>query len=699
MQFYGMKKRIGISYSELAFQNYWQWFSPADLGEDTELVLLSFEKDNREDFYTCDGFVLTGGVDVHPALYGGKTSYPNSPEAHLPDRDFFEASLYRFAKQRRLPVLAICRGLQLVNVLEGGGLQQDLGEENSFHRKETTLDKEHLIRVVEGSLLHATSGNATGVVNSAHHQAIHPEEMAPSLMVNAWDEKGGVIEGIEYNDKVSNGFLLGVQWHPERMNNRSESPFSKNLKARFLAELKKTTMDKLQIINPATEEVIGAVQTDNKTTLEEKYKRLKSGQKDWAAVALEKRVAVLKAFAALLQENKESLAATLTAEVGKPLHQSRNEINGACTRIEWLVKNAPRYLADEWMTDEEGLKEQIRYEPLGVVGNISAWNYPYLVGVNVFVPALLAGNSVLYKPSEYATLTGLQIEKLLRQAGVPEQVFAVAIGGAAVGEALLDLPLDGYFFTGSHKTGRHIYTRVAQKMVPCQCELGGKDPLYVADDVADIAAVAAATADGAFYNNGQSCCAVERIYVHKNIYDRYLQAFVREVEGFKSGSPTEDGVYLGPLSRRDQVAVLEAQIADAVSKGATVLTGGKKREGRGYYFQPTVLADVNHDMAVMRDESFGPVIGIMRVGSDEEAVRLMQDTDYGLTAAVYSHSRERAEAVLARMDTGTVYWNCCDRVSASLPWSGRKQSGFGATLSHAGLRAFVRPKAYHLRKS
>ncbi|RYZ52255.1 MAG: aldehyde dehydrogenase family protein, partial [Chitinophagaceae bacterium] len=359
--------------------------------------------------------------------------------------------------------------------------------------------------------------------------------------------------------------------------------------------------------------------------------------------------------------------------------------------------NAEKYLQHEIMTDEDGMQEKIVYEPLGVVCNISAWNYPYLVGTNVFIPALLAGNAVLYKPSEYATLTGLGIEKWLKAAGVPENVFQTAIGDGAVGELLLDLPLDGYYFTGSYKTGQHIYNRVAPKMVPCQCELGGKDPLYVADDIVDIKAVAAATADGAFYNNGQSCCAVERIYVHEAIYAQYLDAFVAEVSRFKIGAPTEEGVYIGPLSRKDQLRFLEEQVREAEEKGALLLLGGKRVEGPGYYFQPTVLANVDHTMRIMTEESFGPLIGIMKVESDDEAVSLMQDTEYGLTAAVYSQSRERAEAILQQLNTGTVYWNCCDRVSAALPWSGRKQSGFGATLSHAGLRAFTRPKAYHLR--
>lgn len=454
----------------------------------------------------------------------------------------------------------------------------------------------------------------------------------------------------------------------------------------------------MKIINPATEQVITEIKEDTKESLSQKFELLKTAQPSCAKVPLAQRVLLLKKFAELLEENAKRLASILTSEVGKPLQQSRNEISGAIARIKWLTDNAEKYLADEVMSSGSGMEEKIVYEPLGVICNISAWNYPYLVGVNVFVPALLAGNAVMYKPSEYATLTGLEIEKLLKQSGVPENIFQIAVGAGNVGEILLALPFDGYYFTGSYKTGKYIYEKVAPKMVPCQCELGGKDPLYVADYIADIKAVAAGTADGAFYNNGQSCCAVERIYVHEKVYDRYVDEFVKEVQSWKIGSPVEEGTYIGPLSRKEQLNVLENQVADAVSKGATVLTGGKKLTGQGYYFEPTVLINVNHNMSVMKDESFGPVIGIMKVKNDEEACQLMQDTEYGLTAAVYSSDKERAENILQQINAGTGYWNCCDRVSAVLPWSGRKHSGFGVTLSHAGLRAFVKPKGYHLKK-
>ena len=456
--------------------------------------------------------------------------------------------------------------------------------------------------------------------------------------------------------------------------------------------------DNLIICNPANGETIAELKKDNLETVHAKLQQLKEGQKAWKQKPLAERISILRDYHNLLERDIEQLSITLTEEVGKPLQQSRNEINGSRSRIAWMIENAHLSLSEEIMSQSENMTEIIRHEPLGVICNISAWNYPYLVGTNVFIPALLAGNAVLYKPSEYATLTGLHIERLLKEAGVPDDVFQVAIGNGEVGGLLLALPLDGYFFTGSYDTGKKIYEAVAPKMVPCQCELGGKDPLYVTEDITDIKSVAEGTADGAFYNNGQSCCAVERIYVHEKVYEKYLSAFINEVESWKLGNPKEEGVYIGAISRASQLPFLENQVKDAISKGAFLVTGGERVNGEGNYFKPTVLANVDHRMLVMREESFGPIIGIMKVSNDAEAIALMNDTAYGLTASVYSSNQKRAEAILEKIDSGTGYWNCCDRVSAALPWSGRKHSGFGSSLSHVGMRAFTKPKAYHLRK-
>ncbi len=453
----------------------------------------------------------------------------------------------------------------------------------------------------------------------------------------------------------------------------------------------------MNIVNPATQEIITTVSVDDQKSIANKLTSLREGQKQWAKISLSERVAIIRRFAELLQTHLETCASVLTSEVGKPLQQSKNEVNGACARIEWLTANAEQSLKEEWMVETGATREKIVYEPLGVVCNISAWNYPYLVGTNVFVPALLAGNAVIYKPSELSTLTGMEIEKYLHAAGVPENVFQIAVGAKEVGEILLAANLDGYFFTGSYATGKYIYERVSKKMKPCGLELGGKDPLYVTDDVTDISTIAANTADGAFYNNGQSCCSVERIYVHEKVYDAYVAAFIKEVQSYTIGNPLSEGVYIGALTRKEQAAFLASQVQEAVSKGASILCGGKPILGAGNYFEPTVLVNVTHDMEVMKEESFGPIIGIMKVTDDSNALTLMNDTQYGLTASVYCNNEKRALAIQSQLNAGTVYWNCCDRVSAALPWSGRKHSGFGSTLSLVGLRIFTQPKAYHLR--
>ncbi len=692
-------KKIGVSFTFTNYENYINWFTASDLGAAIFIVELSFEKNNYADIYDCDGFVLTGGVDIHPALFDGEKEYANSPAAFQLERDLFEAHIYHFAKANKLPVLGICRGLQLINILEGGKLIQDLGDEkNTAHKKEEGIDKAHEVAIVNETLLQQIIGEKTVSVNSAHHQAIDSLKLGHNLLANAYSSPDNIIEGIEYKNKSGMGFMLAVQWHPERISYVQQNDISINIKKSFIQAVMQTEIEKLAIINPATEAIITSVPIDNEKTLAEKLEKLQSGQKQWASKSLAERIKVLQYFSVLLKEEIEILAQTLTDEVGKPLQQSRNEINGAIARISWLTDNASKYLEKEVMTSSDDLEEIIAYEPLGIVCNISAWNYPYLVGTNVFVPALLAGNAVFYKPSEFTTLTGLHIERLLKKAGVLSDTFQVAIGTGAVGAQLLKLPLQGYFFTGSYKTGQYIYSQVAPKMVVCQCELGGKDPIYITEDLENITSVAVGTADGAFYNNGQSCCSVERIYVHEKVYDQFVDEFVKEVKSWKIGNPKEDGIYIGPLSRKSQLAFLEAQVQDAVNKGATILTGGNKIAGEGYYFSPTVLVNVTHEMSVMKEESFGPIIGIMKVQNDDKAIALMQDTPYGLTAGVYSTNRSRAIEILEQMNTGTAYWNCCDRVTATLPWSGRGNSGFGATLSHAGLRAFTKPKGYHLRK-
>jgi len=453
----------------------------------------------------------------------------------------------------------------------------------------------------------------------------------------------------------------------------------------------------MQIINPATEEIISELQVTSKDELRSVLDSLREGQKAWAQKSIEERLECIIRFGEFIQLNVNELAEILTLETGKPLQQSLNEIKGAQNRVEHLRQNAEKWLAPETLVDSGSTHEKIMYEPLGVIANISAWNFPYNVGYNVFLYALVAGNSVLYKPSEFATLTGKQFEKYLWQAGIPENVFQCVVGDGKLGQQILEADLNGYFFTGSHGTGLHIAKTVAHKLVPVQLELGGKDPLYIMDDVPDVKQAAINAAEGAFYNNGQSCCAVERIYVSEKIHDEFVDAFVTEVKSYKIGDPTSLETFVGPLTRKQQLKVLENQVTDALNKGAILLSGGKEIKGKGYYFEPTVITNCKHEMAVMNEESFGPIIGIQKVSSDSEALRLMSDTEYGLTAAVFSSDEQRALGLLNQLNVGTAYWNCCDRVSPNVPWSGRNNSGLGSTLSTQGIRAFVQPKSYHLR--
>jgi acyl-CoA reductase-like NAD-dependent aldehyde dehydrogenase len=454
----------------------------------------------------------------------------------------------------------------------------------------------------------------------------------------------------------------------------------------------------VKVTNPATGLVVAEVPEDAPSTIAAKFEAAQAAQAGWAAVPLGDRIGRLRRFRDRLVGSKEDLARTLTAEVGKPIRQSWAELDAMPDRIDFFLDNVERVMEVETVHADptKGLEERVAYEPLGVVANISAWNYPYFVGSNVFVPALLTGNAVLYKPSELASLTGQAIADLMGRAGIPKDVFTPIFGAGPVAAQLLTHALDGVFFTGSHATGRKVAEAAGRGLMRMQLELGGKDPVYVCDDV-DLAHAAASVAVGAFYNTGQSCCAVERVYVHERIHDAFVDAFLKDVRAFVVGDPMDEATFIGPVTRAAQLGVLEAQVEDARTKGARVLLGGRRREGPGSFFEPTVLVNVDHGMELMREESFGPVIGIQKVSGDNEALALMNDTRYGLTAGVYSNDRDRASRILSAVRSGSVYWNCCDRVSPRLPWSGRGHSGIGATLGLDGIRSFLQPKAWHLR--
>ena len=455
-------------------------------------------------------------------------------------------------------------------------------------------------------------------------------------------------------------------------------------------------MESLVIYNPATGDARQTVIADTPEQIAEMVAAARAAQPAWAKAPLARRIDALRRFRDLVSQRAEALAVILTNDTGKPISQARGEVRATPGRIDWFLEQAEAALAPRVAVDGQSTNERITWEPLGVIANISAWNYPWFVGTNVYVPALLAGNAVIYKASEHALATGASMESLLFEAGVPADVFQFVTGAGEAGAALLADDIDGVYFTGSHATGVKIAQAAAAKLIPVQLELGGKDPAYVTDS-ADPVKAAEGLADGAFYNNGQSCCAVERIYVHQAVAEAFIATFVKTVKGFKMGAPGDPETYLGPLSREAQIAVLQAQVDDALSQGATLQTGGKRADRDGWYYEATVLTDVTHAMDVMREESFGPIIGIQVVADDAEALSLMNDTRYGLTAAVFGADEARCRGLMQRLNAGTVYWNCCDRVSPRLEWTGRGDSGLGSTLGLRGIAAFVQPKAWHLR--
>jgi acyl-CoA reductase-like NAD-dependent aldehyde dehydrogenase len=451
----------------------------------------------------------------------------------------------------------------------------------------------------------------------------------------------------------------------------------------------------IDVHNPATGMLVRSVAVTEDGEIAQKVERARRAQGAWSGRAYAERAGVLRAFAELLEAERDECARTTSSEVGKPIRQARNEITAVLDRVAWNVAHAGGVVAPRSVTSGADVDERVTHEPVGVVAHVSAWNYPYFVGLNTIVPALLVGNAVVYKPSEHATLTGLRLVDMLHRAGVPVDAVQAVVGGGPAGAALVAAPVDMVCFTGSYATGRAVAAAAADRLVRVQLELGGKDAAYVCDDV-DPEDAAIAVAEGACYNGGQSCAAIERVYVHEAVASAFIAALVEVVSAYRVGDPTDDTTDVGPLARAAQVDVLESQVADAVAKGAQVRVGGRRIARPGNWFEPTVLVDVDDRMAVMREESFGPVVPVAVVQDDAEALARMDDTEFGLGAAVFTQDRDRAERILGALDVGNAYWNTSDRSSVRLPWSGRRHSGIGVSMSESGIRALVREKSWHL---
>jgi acyl-CoA reductase-like NAD-dependent aldehyde dehydrogenase len=431
--------------------------------------------------------------------------------------------------------------------------------------------------------------------------------------------------------------------------------------------------------------------------------RARAAQRAWKRTPMAERVAlVLRAMDAFDQKVNQHTE-QITRMMGKPLAEARGEAKTMRARAEVLCNLAERALADEVLPPLPGasIHRFIRHEPVGVVLDIAAWNYPLLVPIGVVAGSVLAGNAVLIKHAPQTALVGRQIADAFAAAGAPEGLVSdLLCDHSTIAELLATRTIDQVAFTGSVRGGHEVFRTVAQHdFMAVGLELGGKDPALVLPDC-DFEFTVPNLVEGAFYNAGQSCCAIERIYVHADLWDRFLEAYVVETRKLVLGNPLDAATTLGPVVNPAAAARVREHVAAAIAGGARRIVDPNSfaRPDGECYLAPEVLIDVDHSMALMYEETFGPAIGIMKVRDEAEAIRLMNDSPYGLTASVWTRDDERALAIAEALDTGTVFQNRCDYLDPAMPWVGVKDSGHGVTLSHLGLQALTRPKSFHLRR-
>ena len=434
--------------------------------------------------------------------------------------------------------------------------------------------------------------------------------------------------------------------------------------------------------------------------IEQAVKAAKQAQAAWFASGLAERKAKIGAAIDWLVAHKDEVAAAITHSMGRPISQSPGEVKGLEERARYMLSIADTALADIVPEEKAGFKRFLRREPVGVVLVMAPWNYPFLTAVNAIVPALAAGNVVLLKHSSQTPQVAELFQAAFDAAGLPVGVFQSLYLNHADTDALLQSDaVDFVAFTGSVNGGHQVQAAISKRFIGAGLELGGKDPAYVRAD-ADVASAAENLVDGSFFNSGQSCCGIERIYVHASVYEAFVQAFVAVTQQYQLGNPTDANTNLGPMVRRSAADFVRAQIAEAVAQGAKSLVDEAafpaSKVGTAY-LSPHVLVDVNHDMRVMREESFGPVVGIMAVQDDDEAIRLMNDSDFGLTASIWTQDAIVAEALAGKIATGTVFMNRCDYLDPALAWTGVKDTGHGISLSELGYAQLTRVKSYHLR--
>jgi acyl-CoA reductase-like NAD-dependent aldehyde dehydrogenase len=427
--------------------------------------------------------------------------------------------------------------------------------------------------------------------------------------------------------------------------------------------------------------------------------RARAAQVDWAQTPIATRGKYLLAMLEALVAMNDEIVPELAWQMGRPTRYG-GEKGGVEERTRYMVAIAEKALAPFIPEDRPGFRRYLKKEPLGIVFVIAPWNYPYLTAVNSIVPALIAGNTVILKHAAQTLLVGERFALAFEKAGLPKGVFQNIVLNHAQTENLLGSgKVDHCNFTGSVGGGRAIEKAAAGTFMTLGLELGGKDPAYVLPDVKMDHAVANLV-DGAFYNSGQCCCGIERVYVHEKVYDEFVEGFIAETKNYVVGNPLDASTTMGPMAQARFADAIREQKAEALRKGATAnikMAVDKDRAGSPY-IAPEVLTGVDHQMSVMREESFGPIVGIMKVRNDEEAIALMNDSPYGLTASIWTTDTDHAAAIGDRIETGTVFMNRCDYVDPGLVWTGVKDTGKGGAMSVVGYENLTRPKSYHLRE-
>ncbi|MFN3822537.1 MAG: aldehyde dehydrogenase family protein [Pseudorhodobacter sp.] len=458
-------------------------------------------------------------------------------------------------------------------------------------------------------------------------------------------------------------------------------------------------MKPIQLISPVDGSVRAERMPLTREAAEAAVAKARAAQSAWAARPLEERIALVKGGGAKLNEMKDVLVEELAWQMGRPTRYG-GEFGGVNDRTDYMASIAAETLAPQLVEDSDRFRRILTRAPVGVVFIVAPWNYPYLTTINTLAPALIAGNTVVLKHASQTLLVGERMAEAFHAAGVPADVFQNVVLDHATTEHLIGArAFDFVNFTGSVGGGQAMERAAAGTFTGLGLELGGKDPGYVRAD-ADLDAAVDGLMDGAMFNAGQCCCGIERIYVHESLYEAFVEKAVAWVKGLRLGNPFDPETTLGPMANVRFANVVREQVAEAIVAGARPLIDPAlfPADDGGAYLAPQILVDVDHSMRVMMEESFGPVVGIMKVSGDDEAISLMNDSPYGLTCSIWTSDAEEAAAIGAQVETGTVFLNRCDYLDPALCWTGCKDTGRGGSLSYLGFHSVTRPKSYHLKK-